>query len=181
MQQDRYCRNCGQELRPEDQFCTGCGRSLHATAHVPTPEADVPVPPSPQQAESGPPSPPRATEQAASPPPQPPQLHPGKLGQFRWPLFLFLGSVIVASVLDAAADPASAGESVGFVMGITLVRGVVLLLNYVPIWLALGGLVYLVARLLGKKPPFLQVVFDWWVTVVVGIPILLSGLLGLSL
>ncbi len=53
MQQDRYCRSCGQELKPEDQFCAGCGRPVHTTAHVPTPEADVPFPP-PQQAEVGP-------------------------------------------------------------------------------------------------------------------------------
>ena len=48
MQQDRYCRSCGQELQPEDQVCAGCGKPVHATAQVPTPEADVPVPP-PQQ------------------------------------------------------------------------------------------------------------------------------------
>jgi primase-polymerase (primpol)-like protein len=42
-----YCKDCGQELWPEDRFCAGCGRSLRATAAVPTPEADVPVPPPP--------------------------------------------------------------------------------------------------------------------------------------
>jgi predicted amidophosphoribosyltransferase len=47
MQQDRYCRNCGQELQPEDQFCAGCGRPVQANARVPTPEADVPIPPPP--------------------------------------------------------------------------------------------------------------------------------------
>jgi hypothetical protein len=50
---ERYCsacgQDCGQELRPEDLFCSNCGRSVHLTAHLPTPEADVPVPP-PQQA-----------------------------------------------------------------------------------------------------------------------------------
>ena len=45
---DRYCGNCGRELRPEDQFCPNCGRPVHRTATVPTPEADVPVPPPPQ-------------------------------------------------------------------------------------------------------------------------------------
>jgi hypothetical protein len=55
---DRYCRNCGHELRGDDRFCPNCGRSIHETARVPTPEADVPVPPPPQQAEesSAPPS-----------------------------------------------------------------------------------------------------------------------------
>ena len=45
----RYCGNCGNELDPEDRFCQNCGRPVHQTAQVPTPEADVPVPPPPQQ------------------------------------------------------------------------------------------------------------------------------------
>ena len=51
---DRYCRNCGHELRQEDRFCPGCGRPVRETAHVPTPDADVlvPPPPSSQQAEA---------------------------------------------------------------------------------------------------------------------------------
>ena len=44
---DRYCRNCGHELGSEDRFCPNCGRAASETAHVPTPEADVPVPPPP--------------------------------------------------------------------------------------------------------------------------------------
>lgn len=44
---DRYCTNCGHELRHEDAFCPGCGRPAHQTARVPTPEADVPVSPPP--------------------------------------------------------------------------------------------------------------------------------------
>jgi hypothetical protein len=48
MPEDRYCRNCGQELQPEDQFCANCGSPVQQTATVPTPEADVPVPPPPQ-------------------------------------------------------------------------------------------------------------------------------------
>jgi hypothetical protein len=46
----RYCGNCGHELGPEDQFCQNCGTPVHQAATVPTPEADVPVPPPPQQA-----------------------------------------------------------------------------------------------------------------------------------
>ncbi len=44
---DKYCRNCGHELGEQDRFCPGCGRPVQATARVPTPEADVPVPPPP--------------------------------------------------------------------------------------------------------------------------------------
>ncbi len=44
---DRYCSNCGQELNEDTRFCPNCGRPVHQTAHVPTPEADVPVPPPP--------------------------------------------------------------------------------------------------------------------------------------
>jgi len=46
---DRYCRNCGHELRSEDRFCPNCGEPTHETAHVPTPEADVEVPLPPSQ------------------------------------------------------------------------------------------------------------------------------------
>ena len=48
---DRYCGNCGHELGPEGRFCPSCGRPVHRTARVPTPEADAPVPPLPQQAQ----------------------------------------------------------------------------------------------------------------------------------
>ena len=44
---DRYCGNCGQELGVEARFCPSCGHPVHEVAHVPTPEADVPVPPLP--------------------------------------------------------------------------------------------------------------------------------------
>jgi hypothetical protein len=51
---DRYCGNCGQELGEEARFCPSCGRAVHEVARVPTPEADVAVPPlpNPQEAES---------------------------------------------------------------------------------------------------------------------------------
>jgi predicted amidophosphoribosyltransferase len=45
----RYCTNCGAELREDDRYCPNCGRPVHETAAVSTPEADVPVPPPPQQ------------------------------------------------------------------------------------------------------------------------------------
>src|ERR687890_796678 len=46
-QPQRYCTNCGQELKPEDQFCTNCGMPVHRAARVATPKADRPVPPLP--------------------------------------------------------------------------------------------------------------------------------------
>jgi LmeA-like phospholipid-binding/zinc-ribbon domain len=46
-QPERYCSNCGRELRPEDQFCSNCGMPVHRGARVPTPHADRPVPPLP--------------------------------------------------------------------------------------------------------------------------------------
>ena len=49
----RYCTNCGAELREDDRFCPNCGRPVHETAAVSTPEADVPVSPPPQQEEAG--------------------------------------------------------------------------------------------------------------------------------
>jgi zinc-ribbon domain len=41
---DRYCRNCGHELGETDRFCPNCASPVQDVAHVPTPEADVPVP-----------------------------------------------------------------------------------------------------------------------------------------
>src|SRR5215216_6226632 len=46
-QPERYCSNCGHELKPEDQFCSNCGMPVHRTARVPTSNADRPVPPLP--------------------------------------------------------------------------------------------------------------------------------------
>ena len=42
---ERFCGNCGHKLSLEDQLCPNCGRPVHQTARVPTPEADMPVPP----------------------------------------------------------------------------------------------------------------------------------------
>ena len=56
---NRYCRNCGHELAENDRFCPNCGTPIQEAAHVPTPEADVPVPPPPGQQQAGEAAPPQ--------------------------------------------------------------------------------------------------------------------------
>ena len=64
---NRYCSNCGHELSQEAQFCQNCGSPAHQTARVPTPEADVPVPPLPGQQQAGESGPPPTQQASASP------------------------------------------------------------------------------------------------------------------
>src|SRR5215207_10080771 len=90
---DRYCRNCGHELAEDDRFCPNCGRPVHEAAHVPTPEADVPVPPPPQ----------RAAEETSQP-----------TGTWKWfPLvaFLVLATLFVIAGLGSQGD--GGGENSG--------------------------------------------------------------------
>ena len=47
-QPERYCSNCGHELKLEDQFCSNCGMPVHRGARVPTSNADRAVPPLPE-------------------------------------------------------------------------------------------------------------------------------------
>ncbi len=65
---NRYCSNCGHELSEDSRFCPSCGRPAHETAQVSTPEADVSVPPPPQQQGWGTATPP--TQQAGGAPSQ---------------------------------------------------------------------------------------------------------------
>src|SRR5215211_2947868 len=46
---NRYCTHCGQALSEDSRFCQNCGRPIQEIAQVPTPEADIPVPPPPRQ------------------------------------------------------------------------------------------------------------------------------------
>jgi hypothetical protein len=48
---DKYCADCGQELRADDRFCPGCGQPNTETARESTPQVDEsvqPPPPAPQ-------------------------------------------------------------------------------------------------------------------------------------
>ena len=168
---DRYCRNCGQELRPGNRFCTGCGRAVHETAHVPTPEADVPVPPLPHQPAADGPEP---AESAAQPAPsssaQQQQRPEGFWQQFKWPILWLLGSLVFAGLWAAYVD-APTGAFVSFALEHMLRRIVV----FGPMWLFLSGGFYLFARLLGEKPAFLRVIFNRWLTIFIAIFVLLSG------
>ena len=173
---DRFCRNCGRELRPEDRFCTGCGRPVHATAHVPTPEADVPVA-SPPHPTGGSQEPPRSVERSEAPqdaPPSPAQPHYQRplerSPQFRKPILWFLGSLVVAGLWVAYMDAAP-----GAFVGLALVHMFRRIVVFGPLWLFLGGVFYLFARLRGEKPAFLRVIFNRWLTIFIVILVILSG------
>ena len=164
MQQDRYCRSCGQELRPEDQFCANCGRPVHATAHVPTPEADVTVPPPPQQA------------QDRSVPAQAPQeLSSEELvrsvtrGPVRGMLAVFLDLGIGETVQGM---PAASGKSVSFQIGFGMGPAIVITLAVAVLILLLGGVYYITARKEGVT--FREAVFNWPLVILAGIVAFLS-------
>lgn len=52
--EDRYCGNCGHELKPDDKFCSGCGKPVHETARVSTAEAVADEVPPIEQAQTPP-------------------------------------------------------------------------------------------------------------------------------
>jgi hypothetical protein len=93
---DRYCRNCGQELPEDNRFCPNCGTPIQEVAHVPTLEADVPVPPLTPR--------PQVWETTSSPSGQASALSQGRSTSFRLlvgfaiviVLLLLLGAVVVA-------------------------------------------------------------------------------------
>jgi hypothetical protein len=86
---NKYCRHCGQELSEDSRFCPNCGRSTQEPAHVPTPEADVQVPPPPRQ----------RWQTAAPPPPQVNTLSRERSVAFK----LIAGSAIVVMLLLTGA------------------------------------------------------------------------------
>lgn len=168
---NRYCGNCGQELKLEDQFCTGCGSSVHAKTRVSTPEADVPVPPLPRQ-NTGSPQPPGSRQPTL---PQPQQQPVGLWKRFKRPILWFLGSVVVAGLLGASLAPRILYFGSGFTI-YAFDQMLIRLILFAPLWLFLGGVFYLFARPLGKNPSLLQVVFNRQLTIVMVVLVLLSGL-----
>jgi hypothetical protein len=104
-QPERYCGNCGHELNSEDRFCPNCGRPVHQTASVPTPEADVPVPPPPQQAGVAAPPP-----QQVSGPQQPwPRRNPLLFGCLGLTGVLMFFIIVIVSVAALGGGGGSGG------------------------------------------------------------------------
>src|SRR5215217_8300277 len=83
---DRYCSHCGQALSEDSRFCPNCGKPIQETAHVPTSEADVPVPPPPRQ----------QVWETATPPSGQTTTMPQRRSNRFW---VFVGSAIVIVVL----------------------------------------------------------------------------------
>jgi hypothetical protein len=155
MEKDRYCRNCGHELQTEDRFCANCGRPVHDTAHVPTPEADVPVPP---------PIPP-----AQASDPQPQEQPPGEERDATWWAMQLM--VVVFLVLGIGETvqgmPATSSKSVGFQVGVGMAPAIVAVLVVAALILLLGGVYYATGRKQGVT--FREAVFNWPLVIVAAI------------
>ena len=133
---DRYCGNCGHELAEDDRFCPNCGRPVHETAQVPTPEADVPVPPPPQQAGSTAPPPQRQ---------QPREAPPSR--EIMRPMLVLAGVLFVLGFGELLQGMWSAPEeNVGFVLGYGLGQSVRSVLEIAVLTLIACGGVYLFYR-----------------------------------
>ena len=155
MQPDRFCKDCGQELKPEDRFCAGCGRSIYEVAHVPTPEADVPVPPV-----QAPPV------QASFQPQQEPQ-HSGALDATRGPKWAMLAVFLVLMVGRTAIEmpPPSAG-TFAFRLGFGLPIPFLLSVFLAALLMFIGGIYYVTARKDGVT--FGESVFNWPMVILAG-------------
>jgi hypothetical protein len=165
VQQDRYCRNCGQELQPEDQFCANCGRPVHATATVPTPEADVPIPPPPQQA------------QDSSVPSQAPQAQSSEevvQSATRGPMWGMLTVFLVMGIgVPVREIPRTlAGLDIGSQIATGVVLGIVSPVIPATLVLLVGGVYYVMARKDGVT--FREAIFNWPLVILAGIVAFLS-------
>ena len=163
MQHERYCRNCGQELKLEDRYCVGCGRPVHATTDVPAPEADVPVslPVSPQ----APISPPQEQQPGEA------QVAPrgtlwGMLG-----VFLVLGIVKTIQGMPSAPSGSDIVSRIGFGMGFA---ALIPLFSVAALILLIGGVYYAIARKDGLT--FREAIFNWPLVIVAGVAAVLFPL-----
>jgi hypothetical protein len=163
VQQDRYCRSCGQELQPEDRFCASCGRPVHATAHVPTPEANVPVPPPQQAQDSSVPSQPLQTQTSEE------QIRSATRGPTWGMLAVFLVLWVGKTVQGM---PDSSGRSVSYQIGFGMGPAIGITLAIAALILLLGGVYYVTARKEGAT--FRESVFNWPLVILAGIVAFLS-------
>ncbi len=155
---DRYCRNCGHELRQEDRFCTGCGRAVQEAAHVPTPEVDVPV----------------ATPQTSVPPqPREHGADEALLEATRGPMRGMLGVFLVLGTVKTVQEmePASSGETLSYRIGTGVPIAVVSMFLIAALILLLGGVYYITGRKEGVT--FREAIFNWSFVIVAGASALL--------
>src|SRR5215208_4437828 len=157
MQQDRHCRNCGQALQTEDRFCANCGRPVHVTATVPTPEADVPIPPPPQQAEDRPV--PSQAPQAQSSEEQVRRAPRGPL----WAILTVFLVVGVGQVVKGMLT-APAGKALGDQIGTGIAYAIASMLVVAVFLLPIGGVYYVTAR--KKGVTFREAIFNWPMVIV---------------
>lgn len=172
---NKYCSNCGQESSDDARFCPGCGRPGHEMPQVTTPEANVPVPPPLQPAGGSSQLTEAVAQSAPSPSPQPQQQSLGLWQQFRRPILWFLGGVVFAGLSSAAFAPRLFYFGSSFT-SYAIDQMLQMLIVFVPLWLILGGLIYLEERLRGKSPSLLQMIFNRWLTIFIVILVLLTGL-----
>ena len=164
----RYCTNCGAELREDDSFCGNCGRPLHEVATISTPEADVLVPPPPQQAED------------RSVPPQAPQARPGAgrvQSATRGPMWTMLAVFLVLGIVEivqeivqgfpAVLEANDIGFRIGFQIGTGVGRTINAALAITAILLVVGAIYYATARKRGVT--FREAVFNWPMVILAGL------------
>src|SRR5215210_7387269 len=147
----RYCTNCGAELREDDSFCGKCGRPLHEVATVSTPEADVLDPPPPQQAED------------RSVPRQAPQARPGagRVQSAPWgPVWGILAVFLVQWVgVTIQGIPATSTKDLGFRIGVGMGGAIAASLVTATILLVVGAIYYATVR--KRVVAFREAVINW--------------------
>lgn len=141
---DRFCSNCGEQLKPQDRSCAGCGRPVHETARVTTPRANGRVPPA------------QAPDR-----PRRERRHGGARDATRGPMWGMLAAFLVLVTGETAQQmpPAASGENLASRLGVGVALPLVLALLLVALTLLLGGVYYATARRGGVT--FREAVFNW--------------------